>query len=112
MANTRPLLVFTATPDRESGMQLLQAAVSSHLAAGGQVLGPAGNVFWHLGELGSGEEWQVTLRTTSRRYAELEALLRERHPWDNPELMYIEIAGGSKGFLDWLARETAQERSS
>jgi periplasmic divalent cation tolerance protein len=112
MTDTTPLLVFTAAPTREAGMHLLQAAVSQHLAAGGQVLGPAGNVFWHLGELGTGEEWQVTLRTTSARYAELEALLLEEHPWDSPEIMYIEIAGGSKGCLDWLKRETAPERSS
>lgn len=105
----QPLLVFTSTPDREAGMQLLQAAVSQHLAASGQVLGPAGNVYWHLGELGTGEEWQVTLRTTSDRYAELQALLLDRHPWDNPEIMYVVVGGGSLACLDWLKRETARE---
>ncbi|TDD61961.1 divalent-cation tolerance protein CutA [Actinomadura darangshiensis] len=106
MTDSQPLLVFTATPDREAGMVLLKSAVASHLAASGQVVGPAGNVFWHLGELGTGEEWQVSLRTTSERYAELETHLLERHPWDNPEIMYVVVGGGSQACLEWLKRET------
>ncbi|WP_433227563.1 divalent-cation tolerance protein CutA [Actinomadura formosensis] len=100
------LLVFTAAPDREAGMQLLKSAVVQHLAASGQVI-QAGNVFWHLGELGTSEEWQVTLRTTRDRYPELEAHLLANHPWDNPEVMYVTIGGGSPEYLDWLKREAA-----
>ena len=105
---TQPLLVFTSTPDRDAGMELLKSAVANRLAAGGQVV-HAGNVFWHLGELGTGEEWQVSLRSTSARYPELEAHLQEHHPWDNPEIMYVAIGGGSSGFLEWLTRETQQD---
>lgn len=106
MTESRALLVFTAVPHREAGMELLKSAVAAHLAASGQVVGPAGTVFWHLGELGTGEEWQLTLRTMSERYAELEAHLLEHHPWDNPEIMYVTVAGGSQAYLEWLKRET------
>ncbi|WP_141575800.1 divalent-cation tolerance protein CutA [Actinomadura sp. WMMA1423] len=102
---TQPLLVFTAVPDRDAGMELLKSAVAHRLAAGGQVV-HAGNVFWHLGELGTGEEWQVSLRSTSDRYPDLEAHLLAHHPWQNPEVMWVPIGGGSSGFLDWLTRET------
>ncbi|MGI5201602.1 divalent-cation tolerance protein CutA [Spirillospora sp. CA-108201] len=105
---TQPLLVLTAVPDRDAGMALLKSAVANRLAAGGQVV-HASNVFWHLGELGAGEEWQVSLRSTSARYPELEAHLLEHHPWTNPEVMYLAIGGGSSGFLDWLTRETQPE---
>lgn len=71
-----------------------------------QVFGPAGSAFWHLGELGTGEEWQVFLWTTSDRYDELQKHLTEHHPWDNPEVTYSVIAGGSARYLEWLKRET------
>lgn len=104
---TEYLQVSTTTDSREAGMRLIQSAVAARLAASGQVAGPYGSAFWHLGELGTGEEWQVFLRTTGDRYAELEAHLIEEHPWDNPEVTYTVIAGGSTSYLEWLTRETA-----
>jgi periplasmic divalent cation tolerance protein len=101
------LQVSTTTDSREVGMALVRSAVGAKLAASGQVLGPAGSAFWHLGELGVGEEWQVFLRTTSDRYAELEQHLIEQHPWDNPEVTYTRIEGGSAAYLEWLSRETS-----
>ncbi|MEU3652896.1 divalent cation tolerance protein CutA [Streptomyces sp. NPDC032161] len=43
-------------------------------------------MFWHHGEYGTGEEWQVLLKTTADQYPAPEAHLLEHHPWDNPEL--------------------------
>ncbi|MFV2173044.1 divalent cation tolerance protein CutA [Actinomadura sp. LOL_016] len=37
---------------------------------------------------------------------ELEAHLIAEHPWDNPEVTYTVIAGGSAPYLEWLRRET------
>ncbi|MDL4777391.1 MULTISPECIES: divalent-cation tolerance protein CutA [Thermomonosporaceae] len=101
------LQVSTTTDSREAAITLLKSAVGAKLAASGQVIGPARSVFWHLGELGDGEEWQLFLRTTRARYAELETHLIEQHPWDNPEVTYTVIDGGSAGYLEWLTRMTS-----
>ncbi|MBO2454856.1 divalent-cation tolerance protein CutA [Actinomadura barringtoniae] len=101
------LQVSTTTASREEAMNLLRSAVGAKLAASGQVFGPAGSVFWHLGELGDGEEWQLFLRTTRDRYADLEAHLIEHHPWDNPEVTFTVIDGGSERYLEWLSREAS-----
>ncbi|WP_433329225.1 divalent-cation tolerance protein CutA [Spirillospora sp. CA-294931] len=101
------LQVSTTTDSRNAAMALIKSAVGAKLAASGQVFGPADSVFWHLGELGTGEEWQVFLRTTSDRYAELEKHLIENHPWDNPEVVFSVIDGGSQRYLEWLKRETS-----
>lgn len=98
--------VSTAAPTREVAIQLLNSAVKARLAAGGQVLGPAVTAFWHLGELGNGEEWVVVLKTTSKRYPDLEAHLIEAHPWDSPEVSFTPL-GGSAAYLRWLERATS-----
>lgn len=108
---TEYLQVSTTTDSREAGMYLIRSAVGARLAASGQVFGPAGSAFWHLGEPGTGEEWQVFLRTTGDRYAQLEEHLIREHPWDNPEVTYTVIAGGSPRYLEWLQRETGSGRS-
>jgi periplasmic divalent cation tolerance protein len=48
----------------------------------------------------------VTLKTTTTRYAELEAHLLAGHPWDNPEVSAIEISHGSRSYLAWLDSST------
>ncbi|MFD5721692.1 divalent-cation tolerance protein CutA [Streptomyces sp. NPDC127036] len=61
-------------------------------------------MFWHTGEFGTGEEYQLLLKTTTARYAELEAHLVEHHPWDNPEVVGTPIAAGSPPDLEWIDR--------
>jgi periplasmic divalent cation tolerance protein len=102
----RFLEVSTAVPSRDAAVGLARSAVEVRLAASAHVLGPVVSVFWHLGELGEGEEWQVVLKTTADRYAELEAHLISVHPWDNPEVSAVELAAGSQGYLDWVDRTT------
>jgi periplasmic divalent cation tolerance protein len=99
--------VLTVTPDRESAARLAGSALKARLAAGAQVHGPVSSFFWHLGESGEGEEWQVVLKTTMAAYADLERHLVAAHPWDKPEVVAIPLAAGSKPFLQWLADSTA-----
>ena len=69
-------------------------------------MGPVVSVFWHEGQYGEGEEWQVLLKSTEHRYAELEAHLTENHSWSNPDVSALSITAGSAGYLDWLDRTT------
>jgi periplasmic divalent cation tolerance protein len=100
------LQVSTATATRAEAVQLAGSAVGAGLAAGAQVIGPVVSVFWHEGNYGEGEEWQVLLKTTERRYTELEAHLVQNHSWSNPEVSAVPISAGSAGYLDWLDRTT------
>jgi periplasmic divalent cation tolerance protein len=70
------------------------------------VVGPVTSVFWHLGEFGTGEEWQVLLKTRGEIYAALEAHLLERHPWAKPEVCAVPIVAGSAAYLRWVAEST------
>lgn len=99
--------VSTVAASKESAMALARSAVESRLAACAQVCGPVSSVFWHLGELGTGEEWQVFLKTTEESYPLLEAHLIEHHEWTNPEVTAIPLAAGAAPYLAWVANTTA-----
>ena len=94
--------VSTATETREQAVELARSVVTGRLAAGAQIVGPVGSVFWHEGEFGTGEKWQLLLKTRADRYAELEAHLLERHPWKNPEILAVSIVAGSDAYLRWV----------
>ncbi|MFI7244378.1 divalent-cation tolerance protein CutA [Streptomyces qinglanensis] len=98
------LQVATATETREQATTLAGSVVTARLAAGAQIVGPVVSVFWHLGEFGTGEEWQLLFKTRADRYAELEAHLVEHHPWKNPEVSAVPIVAGSDAYLRWVER--------
>jgi periplasmic divalent cation tolerance protein len=103
------LQVSTVADSRETAVRLARAAVAAKLAAGAQVFGPVTSFFWHLGQSGEGEEWQVTLKTADNRYADLEALLLREHPWDNPEITAVPLTKGSAAYFSWLERTVNSE---
>ena len=100
--------VQVAAPSEETATELARGAVEAKLAAGGHVVGPVTSVFWHLGECGIGQDWQVVLKTTSDRYAALEEHLVERHEWTNPEITAIPLASGLASYLGWVERATRE----
>jgi periplasmic divalent cation tolerance protein len=100
------LTVSTATETREQAVALAQSAVQGRFAAGAQIIGPVTSLFWHAGQLGTSEEYQLLLKTTAARYPALEAHLIEHHPWDNPEVCATPIVQGAPGYLGWIDRTT------
>lgn len=98
--------VSTTAGSREAALELAGRAVELRLAGSAQVFGPVESVFWHKGEFGTAQEWQVWLKTTAARYPELEAHLIARHPWDNPEVTATQIAAGAAPYLAWLDQAT------
>jgi periplasmic divalent cation tolerance protein len=101
--------VTTATEHREAAVALAGEAVRLRLAASAQINGPVTTVFWHLGEYGTGEEWQATLTTTANRYAELEGFILARHPWKNPQVTAVEVVAASAACVEW-ARDAVSAR--
>ncbi|GAA3041090.1 divalent-cation tolerance protein CutA [Actinokineospora globicatena] len=103
------LQVSTTAATKDAATRLARSAVGSRLAASAQVIGPVGSVFWHLGELGEGEEWQVLLKTTNERFADLRDHLVSEHDWDNPEVTAIPLTEGSAAYFDWLTRTVSPD---
>jgi periplasmic divalent cation tolerance protein len=103
------LQVSTVAADRETAVKLARAVVAAKLAAGAQVHGPVASFFWHQGEAGEGEEWQVTLKTTAARYPDLEALLLREHTWDNPEITAVPLVAGTAAYFAWMDRTVSGE---
>ncbi|MFH8595378.1 divalent-cation tolerance protein CutA [Streptomyces rimosus] len=100
------LQVSTATETREQAMELARSVVAARLAAGVQVVGPVASVFWHEGEYGEGEEWQLLFKVSADTYGRLEDHLLVHHPWKNPEVAAVPIVVGSSSYLRWLGTTT------
>lgn len=87
-------------------MELARAAVEARLAACGQVAGPVASTYWWNDELERAEEWFVFLKLPADRYEELAAFIKQRHSYDEPEILATAIVAGSASFLRWIRDET------
>ena len=102
------LQVFTATESKSDAEMIARLTVEKRLAACAQITGPIESTYWWKGENESAKEWGCTMKTTAARYPELEEVVREIHPYENPEIIATPIIQGSKKYLDWIEEETAK----
>ena len=54
-----------------------------------------------------GTEVMLTIKTTERRYPQLEAAIVDGHPYELPELIAIPITAGLPGYLAWIEKCTS-----
>jgi periplasmic divalent cation tolerance protein len=98
--------VQTAVPSRDEGMRIARSAVEARLAACVQVIGPMTSTYWWKGQVQTGEEYLVLLKTPAVRYAELERHVHEQHSYDVAEIISVPVNEGLASYLAWMDDET------
>ncbi len=94
--------VLTSVGTRQFAADLAQAVVKARLAACVQIQAVQSVYRWQ-GEVRSEPEWQLAMKTTERRYAELEQYIRAHHSYETPEIVCVPILRGSQEYLSWVA---------
>ena len=101
------VIVLTSLPDKEAAMRLARELVERRLAACVNVLAECTSVFRWRGAIDETTEVPVLIKTRATRYAELEAAIRELHPYELPEIVAVPVRHGFDEYLQWVADETA-----
>jgi periplasmic divalent cation tolerance protein len=101
------LLVLTNMPDREGALRLARALIERRLAACVNVLTGCASVYRWKGRVEQADEIPVLVKTRAARYPELEAAIRELHPYELPEILAVPLARGLPDYLQWVEEETA-----
>lgn len=103
------IAVLTNLPDSESAFNLARELVHLRLAACVNVLPPATSFYRWQGKLEQATEFALLIKSTRERYEELEQAIRERHPYEVPEIVAWPIDQGSRDYLEWVERESRIE---
>lgn len=100
------LLIMTNCPDQPTAESLAAALVESRLAACVNILPPCRSVYRWRGLVESADEVPLLIKTSSERYAALEAEIQARHPYELPEIVALPVDKGLPAYLQWVADET------
>jgi periplasmic divalent cation tolerance protein len=95
--------VLITVGSEEDAERISIALVERRLAACVQTVGPIASRYRWQGTVETAREWQCLAKTEAARYAEVEAAIREIHPYDEPEIVATPIVAGSAGYLAWVS---------
>lgn len=95
------ILVLTTVATRQFANDLARSIVDARLAACVQMHGVESVYRWK-GEVCNEPEWQLAIKTSDAKYAELEQHIRANHSYETPEIVRLAIAGGSREYLAWI----------
>jgi periplasmic divalent cation tolerance protein len=66
------------------------------------------SIYRWQGRVESATEIPLIIKSTATSYPALEALIRERHPYDVPEIIALPVTQGLPAYLNWVEAQTQE----
>jgi periplasmic divalent cation tolerance protein len=100
------LVMTTITDDRAA--ELARILVDERLAACVNVHAPMTSTYRWNGRVEQDAERQLLIKTTATRLPELEARIRQLHPYELPEFVVLRPDSASAAYVAWVRGETQE----
>jgi periplasmic divalent cation tolerance protein len=95
-------IAITTVASEAKAREIAKAALEARLAACVQFF-PLRSLYVWKDELREDAEIALHLKIRSADFSVLQALIRQLHDYETPEIIRIDIAEGAAAYLDWLA---------
>jgi periplasmic divalent cation tolerance protein len=102
------LVVLTTLANEADARTLVTALLARRLIACGTLLPAGRSVYRWEGQVKEESEVVVLLKTDQSCWDTLCDAVRERHPYDVPELLALPVHAGLDRYLAWLEAEVAR----
>ena len=99
-------LCFCACPDAASAQRIAEALVEERLAACVSMVPGLRSVYRWQGAIERADEVLLLVKTTREQVESLTARVAQLHPYELPELLSVEVAGGAAAYLHWVDAQT------
>jgi periplasmic divalent cation tolerance protein len=100
------VFVYSAWPSSDAAQAAGAALVEARLAAAVNIIAGMTSIYRWQGAIERAEETLMLIKTRTGRIEEVIAEVKRRHPYDEPGIAVVPLAGGSAEYLDWMRRES------
>lgn len=100
------VILLTTWPDEQSARQVAKDWLNQNLVACVNILPEMTSLYRWDGELNSGTEHQMLLKTSAHRVPALQQAILEAHPYECPEILQLPVSGGYDQYLNWINGNT------
>ena len=97
------LLALSTFPDAETARRISNQLVSQRLAACANILPAVESIYRWKDEIETGNETVVFFKLSEDSQSAFQAKLRTLHPYEVPEIIFVQLAGGLPDYLRWVA---------
>ena len=105
-------VVLTTAGSQEQAVSIGRGLVERRLAACVNLVERCCSIYRWKGEIVAEGEVLLLIKTEQSQLDELERALRELHSYDVPELLVLDVAGGSADYLQWLGDNVGAAKQS
>ncbi|MEM6470255.1 MAG: divalent-cation tolerance protein CutA [Planctomycetota bacterium] len=106
MSKPIQLMIFwTTVATREDARTLARRLVESRLAACVQIDGPVESFYEWDGDVCDESEYRLWIKSTRGRKEELEATVKDIHPYELPQWIAVDVDHAGEGYADWAEKQ-------
>ncbi|HYE34151.1 divalent-cation tolerance protein CutA [Methylocaldum sp.] len=102
--STEHCLVLCTCPDAETAEKLATALVAERLATCAGIVPGLTSIYPWEGKIETAQEHLLLIKTETASFEALEASIREKHPYELPEIIAVPILHGSTAYLEWISK--------
>jgi len=103
---TDALVVLCTCPDEATATGIATALLAAELAACVNCVAGIRSMYRWEGQIRNDAEVLLVIKTSAARFGALETLVRERHPYELPEIIALPVTAGSRDYLQWIRQAT------
>ena len=103
------VIALSTFPDAETARKISRELVESALVACANIVPAVESIYYWKEKVETIAETLAIFKLTASRYSEFESRLRAVHPYDVPEVVRLNIAGGSADYLRWIGESCARK---
>jgi periplasmic divalent cation tolerance protein len=102
------LLALSTFPDAEIARRISNQLVDERFAACANILPAVESVYRWKEKIESGNETLVFFKVSEDRQSAFQDKLRSLHPYDVPEIIFLEVGSGLPEYLRWVEENCRQ----
>jgi periplasmic divalent cation tolerance protein len=100
---TDKIVVLVTCGSKKEARKIAQVLVQRRLAACVQEIGvPVRSIYRWKGRVESANEVLLLIKTSRKRFSAVSTLVKKLHSYEVPEIIALNIAAGSRDYLDWI----------
>lgn len=103
------VLLCLSTCPQDRAQDLARRLVEERVAACVNVLDRVQSFYFWEGKLQNDAESLLLIKTAPGRLEALTAAILRAHPYQVPEVIALEVAGGNPRYLEWVAESSAPQ---
>lgn len=107
-ANLELAIVYVTVPSLEVGTKLARTLVSENLVACVNLIPGLTSFYRWQGKINEEPEALLLIKTTEAVLSELEARVKELHPYDNPEFVAVAATHVAVNYAKWVQDQIEQ----